>query len=533
MPSNRVCLLEEYRLIEKSEHEVNGIWKGAHILLFFLAFVFGCFCTFCFHMLMYMFDEKCVLFPKLQSLTSLRHNVIYEFIPIDKDSADMPVDFLSTQWLEKSACYLPTYVPLVSAIFGLVWTTMFLMCSTGSRTLSGLQRPWRILPPVFIFSLAMGGVCIYSSSMTHNGLEELCLKLSEITGSPTCTYTVNVATLVYERRIRGVYQATRLTILTAWLHTFCWLMSAVLALARIIMVVDFQLVRINVDLIGDTDKMLEKKETHVRTVSPDRWLYTSNASLTSVVSTGVNKVQFKSKLAESENKDKDPDNTTNMMCMLYYDDKPPVTRSTSNLSLVPEERIKLAKKRIFVSIKKEHYFIAQMVFDLVNNLKLPESPVMSIEPGSPPSLVLEVVRQFGHSRITSLTNSRLSDDNAEEQKKIIERLWPREKTNLFESRSEFSVASSSRGKPEPHRDSIKKGIVKSTQVSNKKDKEWKGEDKSKSSMKHVSIQTDKKRKRRPKEKAQNVKDNTSDTSLGSNEAKASKESQTDKKEKQD
>lgn len=61
---------------------------GAHLLLFFMAFVFGSFCTFCFHMLMYLFDEKCVLFPKLLSLTSLRHNVIYEFIPIDKETAD-------------------------------------------------------------------------------------------------------------------------------------------------------------------------------------------------------------------------------------------------------------------------------------------------------------------------------------------------------------------------------------------------------------------------------------------------------------
>lgn len=52
----------------------------------------------------------------------------------------LPVDFLSTQWVEKSACLLPTYVPLVSGIFGLVWTTMFLMCSTGSRVLIGYQN---------------------------------------------------------------------------------------------------------------------------------------------------------------------------------------------------------------------------------------------------------------------------------------------------------------------------------------------------------------------------------------------------------
>ncbi|CAH1637816.1 unnamed protein product [Spodoptera littoralis] len=268
---NRVPLYEEYRLIERNETEINGAWKGAHLLLFFLAFVFGSFCTFCFHMLMYLFDEKCVLFPKLLSLTSHKHNVIYEFVPSTKDLGDLPVDFLSTQWVEKSTCSLPTYVPLVSGIFGLVWTTMFLMCSTGSRTLTGLQRPWRVLPPVFVFSLAMGSLCVYSSAVTHYGLQELCLKLGEITGSPTCSYTINVATLTYERRIRGVYQATRLTILSAWLHTFCWLLSAVLALVRVLLVVDFQLVRVSVHLHGDIDTILEKHEVQIRTVSPETW----------------------------------------------------------------------------------------------------------------------------------------------------------------------------------------------------------------------------------------------------------------------
>ncbi|KAF9415468.1 hypothetical protein HW555_006890 [Spodoptera exigua] len=255
---NRVPIFEEYRLIERSELEINGAWKGAHLLLFFLAFVFGSFCTFCFHMLMYLFDEKCVLFPKLLSLTTLKHNVIYEFMPATKDFADQHL--------------FPTDVrSLVSGIFGLVWTTMFLMCSTGSRTLSGLQRPWRVLPPVFVFSLAMGSLCIYSSTITHYGLQELCVKLGEITGSPTCSYTINVATLTYERRIRGVYQATRLTILSAWLHTACWLLSAILALVRVLLAVDFQLVRVSVHLHGDIDALLEKHEVQIRTVSPDTW----------------------------------------------------------------------------------------------------------------------------------------------------------------------------------------------------------------------------------------------------------------------
>ncbi|KOB51962.1 Uncharacterized protein OBRU01_26781 [Operophtera brumata] len=67
---------------------------------------------------------------------------------------------------------------------------------------------------------------------------------------------MNVATLVFERRIRGVYQAINLTILSAWLHTCCWIASGLLALVRMLLAVDFQLVRVRAELQGDIDKML-------------------------------------------------------------------------------------------------------------------------------------------------------------------------------------------------------------------------------------------------------------------------------------
>lgn len=65
-----------------------------------------------------------------------------------------------------------------------------------------------------------------------------------------------MVTLLYERRISGVYQATRLTVLSAWTHTACWLLSAALVLARVALAVDFQLVRVQAVLDGDLDVML-------------------------------------------------------------------------------------------------------------------------------------------------------------------------------------------------------------------------------------------------------------------------------------
>ncbi|RVE43920.1 hypothetical protein evm_011431 [Chilo suppressalis] len=348
-------------------------------------------------MLMYLFDEKCVLFPKLQSLTSLKHNVIYEFIPVDKETSDaLPVDFLSSQWVEKSACYLPTYVPLVSGIFGLVWTTMFLMCSFGTRTHTGLQRPWRVLPPVFVFSLVIGGVCIYSSTVTHIGLNDLCLKLGEITGSSTCSYTVNVATLAYERRIRGVYQAIHLTIISAWLHTFCWLLSAALALARVALAVDFQLVRVNVSLVGDIDKILEHHETQIRTVSPDLWFNDDNPSQTST-NIPVHLVHFSEsnthstdgEIQELYNRD-----------ILYLSD---TREEKSKNSLVPSESQKLARKAASEQLPKDKQFIAKIVYDLLLNVYIHESQSEPVDKSPDSSLsdseILEITRQYGQMKV--------------------------------------------------------------------------------------------------------------------------------------
>ncbi|KAJ8714098.1 hypothetical protein PYW08_007718 [Mythimna loreyi] len=397
--TKRVPLFQEYRLIERSENEINGAWKGAHLLLFFLAFVFGSFCTFCFHMLMYLFDEKCVLFPKLMSLTSLKHNVIYEFIPSNKEKSDLPVDFLSTQWVEKSTCSLPAYVPLVSGIFGLVWTTMFLMCSTGSRTLTGLQRPWRVLPPVFVFSLAMGGLCVHSSLVTHKGLEELCRKLGEITGSPTCTYTINVATLTYERRIRGVYQATRLTIVSAWLHTSCWLLSALLALIRVLLAVDFLLVKVSVELHGDIDRIMEKNEVLLRSVSPQTWMNVESECASDFIPT------------ESQRISTDAKGLSNLLedggDLLYLSN---LVTESSEPSLVPDEFKRLALKNALKRVPKDKAFIVKLVYNLVDNLNLPDTygrklertaSLITIGSTEPSQSQTRIHRQFGQAAISS------------------------------------------------------------------------------------------------------------------------------------
>ncbi|PZC80828.1 hypothetical protein B5X24_HaOG213815 [Helicoverpa armigera] len=445
---NRVPLYEELRLIERSETEINGAWKGAHLLLFFLAFVFGSFCTFCFHMLMYLFDEKCVLFPKLLSLTTVKHNVIYEFIPSTKDVGVLPVDFLSTQWVEKSTCSLPTFVPLVSGIFGLVWTTMFLMCSTGSRTLTG------------------------------------------------CSYTVNVATLSHERRIRGVYQATRLTILSAWLHTACWLLSALLALVRVLLAVDFQLVRISAQLHGDIDNILEQNEVQIRTILPDT------------------SVSEENERADAQSQD-----------LLYVSQR---ESSRSTLSLIPEEMNRLAKAGTYKLVDEEAAFIVTWLYDLVEKIPASDATsLVSIYSEEGPSSETKSKQQTQET-IEAPDDNRESAADSGEIEMLYRKADVREPTQDQVQkpkgfRYEYSQPSTSKSPP-----------IEETNVSPETERVSDAADddifktRRKSSLKTVGVQTD-------KSKRVQIVGETSDQTSTTSDRKddVEKETQTREKEKQD
>ncbi|XP_037876297.1 uncharacterized protein LOC110385013 isoform X2 [Bombyx mori] len=534
----RIILYEELRLIERNESEINVVWKGAQILLFFLAFVFGSFCTFCFHMLMYLFDDKCVLFPKLLSLSSVRYSLISEFTPADIDE-HLPVDFVSTQWVEKSACHLPTYVPLVSGIFGLVWTTMFLMCSTGSRTLTGLQRPWRVLLPVILFSLSMGGLCTYTSIVTHSGLKELCVKLGEITGSPTCTYTINVATLAYERRIRGVYQATQLTIATAWMHTACWLLSAFLALTRVLLAVDFQLVRVKAELIGNIDKMMEMNEKHVRTVSPDCWANDKSEYDASErhISRSSTKIHFKNndfKVDEDSIPDSTNDSTNTERDVIYF--AAPYDVLTSEMSLVPAEKNRLALRSAYKTVAKDKKFIVKIVYDLLESIEYPE--IMSGESESTSSRTPEtytkseddseliIPRQYGQEKI-----------NFEASKKLIKEKRELTEIELFEAEK---IANEIKQKLQ---EKLNQGIISlhtSENTSKEKVSQTLSETPSKndkplkSSLKNVCQQTCRStRKKKTKVQIFDSASTESDSTQSSDVQEVDKSTQTHPKEKQD
>ncbi|CAH0594315.1 unnamed protein product [Chrysodeixis includens] len=398
----------------------------------------------------------------------------------------------------------------------------------------------------------MGGLCIYSSAVTHYGLQELCLKLGEITGSSTCTYTVNVATLTYERRIRGVYQATRLTIVSAWLHTACWLLSALLALVRILLAVDFQLVCVHVQLHGDIEKILENDEVQIRTVSPDIWAGDSDTNF-----------HNKPRLIFADYQDE---------MKTLYDDSEVSRRSQSvegelsTISLVPEERKRLVLMEAFKSVDNAHKFIVRYLYDLLDALILPgksreasaESTISRASDSSAGSRKLKMNRQYGQEHIVyEPLNSKASVDQASYISEDVEEIVKSESLQsvdrgakpveesyyirgkvIFDEQPTTSKALEQPAEPEPQLKPEANLSVKIKDDLNKHDKKKKSK---KSNLKTIGVQTSKDRK--PKrnlrvkitevERESEVESESDSDSTPDLKDDVDKETQTAPKEKQD
>ncbi|XP_047994459.1 uncharacterized protein LOC125232738 [Leguminivora glycinivorella] len=204
---------------------------------------------------------------------------------------------------------------------------------------------------------------------------------------------MNVATLAYDRRIRGVYQATLLSIASAWLHTICWILSTLLIVARVLLAVDFTLVHVRAQLIasawlhticwilstllivarvllavdftlvhvraqliGNMDDILQRHE---------RQIHSFNAEGTKPYKTDIDEEDSEEELFVTTNA-KGYEQTVPQLLVLASDSKVgdfdiPQTFSSS-LSLVPEERVRLLEM-----------YIRELLNDILKNIGKPFS----------------------------------------------------------------------------------------------------------------------------------------------------------------
>lgn len=130
--------------------------------------------------------------------------------------------------------------------------TMFIMCGRGGKTEPNafLPQPWRIVSPALVFFLVMTILSIVNLVIVQNGMKTFCASFQEHSPDVSCNVLMNRFTLVPIDKLKlspGVLYE-----MLSWFNytSFSiWLLSLIVLLARIIFVIDFQLVRVTVKTI--------------------------------------------------------------------------------------------------------------------------------------------------------------------------------------------------------------------------------------------------------------------------------------------
>lgn len=152
-------------------------------------------------------------------------------------------------WGTKSRCDFGVYTPICQCCFAIIITTMFIICGKGGRgdENSYLSEPWRIVSPALVFFIIMTGLSIANLVVIEGGINTFCNSLKGELKELSCSLALN-------RFVPGDYRHISIspskirTILTSfnYITFFCWFTSALVLIARIIFVIDFQLVRVTV-----------------------------------------------------------------------------------------------------------------------------------------------------------------------------------------------------------------------------------------------------------------------------------------------
>ncbi|XP_047994562.1 uncharacterized protein LOC125232818 [Leguminivora glycinivorella] len=314
-------LIHDYYELEERAGKHLRAWKAWHIIIYALAAVFGILNYVFLHKTMSVVDDHCVLRAPQVVLTPV---LVYHprpeaaagndtevtrptTVPVTTDTSRsngrteieeaiaknasleerLALDLMKTFFGSRSDCEFPEYMPIVSTVFALVWTTLFVMCPGGGHARFGLTQPWRILAPALVFTLVLVGLTASSFTHTNRGLREFCSAFYNYTNATTCS-SVNV---YMERSWNASWQfgaraeATRAASAGVWVS---WACAATLLVVRCLTAPDFQLKKTGVYLTKDpeqkiTPHLLKSRRRGGKSPSPSKSVRSEPTATTELV----------------------------------------------------------------------------------------------------------------------------------------------------------------------------------------------------------------------------------------------------------
>jgi hypothetical protein len=157
-----------------------------------------------------------------------------------------------TTWGSKNKCDFAIYSPICQSCFALVVLAMFIICGKGGKgdENSYLSEPWRIVSPALFFFIVMTIVSLTNLIIIERGMNSLCDSFAQHLKDVSCATAMN-GFMKGAMEEYPVSPAKLRIILTTfnYITLFAWATSALLLVARIIFVIDFQLVRVTVKTV--------------------------------------------------------------------------------------------------------------------------------------------------------------------------------------------------------------------------------------------------------------------------------------------
>ncbi|XP_063538976.1 uncharacterized protein LOC134748194 [Cydia strobilella] len=314
-------LIHDYYELEERAGKHLRAWKVWHIIIYVLAAVFGILNYVFLHNTMSIVDDHCVLgapqivfspvlvynpdratnetgveaqpttVPVNTTETLKRRNArtdLEDAIAKNASLEEWPaLDLMRTFFGPRTDCEFVEYMPIVSTVFALVWTTLFVMCPGGGHARFGLTQPWRILAPALVFTLVLVGLTASSFTQTNRGLREFCSAFYNYTNATTCS-SVNV---YMERSWNATWKfgsravATRAASAGVWVS---WACAATLLIVRCLTAPDFQLKKTGVYLAKDpelkiTPHLLKSRRRGGKSPSPSKSVRSEPTATTELV----------------------------------------------------------------------------------------------------------------------------------------------------------------------------------------------------------------------------------------------------------
>ncbi|XP_065080952.1 uncharacterized protein LOC135703609 [Ochlerotatus camptorhynchus] len=260
-------LLSYHRLIEKDSQHVSYCWKMSILAVLAVAVASSLVISFSLYSLWESFRLNCFMGASLSFVISkgsgLREvmqtnrsekerQILYKLLQSTALDEKYIISEYDSKWSNPDFCEYLTYTPLFHALLGVIWAALFVTHGHGGEGVGSIiARPWRIVIPSLTFFTICGISAIVCASLVSSGLAKFCQQFNKInsTADIDCARMITYFSMIEANDLVLPDKNYYLITVFPWIWASSYICGAIVLLLRIVLVVDFKLVRVVVSTI--------------------------------------------------------------------------------------------------------------------------------------------------------------------------------------------------------------------------------------------------------------------------------------------